>query len=175
MLRTFEPGGWAGGKYLRQLLLDGTPVEPRTELLLFLADRSGHLDMEITPALSRGHHVICERYTDSTLAYQTWGRGIESGSMERILEWCNFPVPDLTILLDVDVGEAMTRLGRRGRPDRMESDGGDFMRRVALGYKELAGRCPGRIVVVDAGESIEQVAESVRQCVEDRLRVFGSR
>lgn len=174
-MRTFEPGGWQGGKHLRQLLLDGIPIEPRTELLLFLADRSGHLDMEIIPALTRGHHVICERYTDSTFAYQSWGRGIEFGNMERILNWCSFPVPDLTILLDVDVKEALARLGRRGLPDRMESDGDDFMRRVALGYKELAKRWPDRIVVVDAGKNIDQVAEAVRKCVEDHLGAFGSR
>lgn len=174
-MRTFEPGGWPGGQALRRLLLDGMPIGARTELLLFLADRSGHLDTEIVPALEHGRHVVCERYTDSTLAYQSWGRGIAPEEIEALLKWCDFPTPDLTILLDIDAEEARSRLTRRGSADRMESDGGAFMAKVARGYRELARRSPERIVVVDAGENAEQVANSVRECVEDRLKVFGRR
>lgn len=180
VLHTFEPGGWDGGKLLRRLLLDGVPIGPRTELLLFLADRSGHLDAEILPALEEGCCVICERYTDSTLAYQSWGRGIDSEILNSLLKWCDFPLPDLTVFLDIDVRTARVRLARRGRPDRVETettetetkgDGESFMERVARGYRELAKRNPGRIVAVDAEGSVEQVAESVRACVEKRLNL----
>lgn len=171
--RTFEPGGWSGGKVLRELLLGGIAVEPRTELLLFLADRSGHLDTEIQPALKRGQWVVCERYTDSTLAYQSWGRGIALTEIEGLLNWCRFLPPDLTVLLDIDADTASSRLRQRGRPDRIESAENDFMARVARGYRELAQRYPERIAVVDATQSVDRVAAAVRNCVEKRVKVFG--
>jgi dTMP kinase len=167
VLRTFEPGGWDGGELLRRLLLGGTPVTPRTELLLFLADRSGHLDAEIVPALLAGRCVVCERYTDSTLAYQSWGRGFALHEVEGVLSWCRFEVPDLTILLDVEPAAARARLERRGRLDRIESESGEegFMERVARGYRELAARHPGRIAVFDASPDARSVFESVRECL----------
>ncbi|MDR1977610.1 MAG: dTMP kinase [Synergistaceae bacterium] len=176
VLRTFEPGGWGGGMLLRRLLLDrtlldGTALTSRTELLLFLADRSGHLDAEILPALERGQWVVCERYTDSTLAYQAWGRGIDAEEIDGLLSWCRFPIPNMTILLDVDEETARSRLSLRGKLDRMESEpDAGFMARVALGYRELARRYPERIVVVDADADVERVAAQVRERVEERLR-----
>jgi dTMP kinase len=167
VLRTFEPGGWSGGALLRQLLLDGMALTSRTELLLFLADRSGHLDSEVLPALNRGQWVVCERYTDSTLAYQSWGRGIAAEEIEGLLAWCRFPVPDMTIFLDVDEETARSRLSARRKLDRMESEGeAGFAARVVLGYRELARRHPGRIVVVDAAADVRRVAEQVRGHVE---------
>ncbi|MDR1732138.1 MAG: dTMP kinase [Synergistaceae bacterium] len=165
VLRTFEPGGWKGGRLLRDLLLGDTPLGLRTELLLFLADRSGHLDAEILPALRQKQWVICERYTDSTFAYQSWGRGGSFSEMESLFQWCRFPVPDLTIFLDIDLDAAFSRLTARGGTDRIESDGRAFMGRVAEGFRELAKRAPERIVTVDAGRSVEQVAENVREHV----------
>ena len=170
VLRTFEPGDWDGGALLRRLLLDGTALTSRTELLLFLADRSGHLDSKVVPALDRGQWVVCERYTDSTLAYQSWGRGIPAEEIEGFSSRCRFLVPDMTILLDVDEETARSRLRSRGKLDRMESGfETDFMARVALGYRELAKRHPERFVVVDAAAEEERVAERVRQCAEQRL------
>ena len=169
ILRTFEPGGWSGGTLLRQLLLGGLPLENRTELLLFLADRSGHLDTEIIPALNSGKWVVCERYTDSTLAYQSWGRGITLGDIERLLSWCRFPSPDLTILLDIDARTARSRLALRGKPDRIESGDSGFMTRVAEGYRELAKCHPERYIVLDAALDVEQVAESVRKRLKEVL------
>ncbi|MCL2010643.1 MAG: dTMP kinase [Synergistaceae bacterium] len=170
VLRTFEPGGWSGGKALRRLLLEEAALTSRTELLLFLADRSGHIDTEISPALQRGRWVVCERYTDSTLAYQSWGRGISFEEMSVLLNWCRFPVPHLTIFLEIDEETAKARLKRRGRTtDRLEAAGDDFMARVACGYKELAERSPDRIVAVNAAPDAEQVAESVREAVEKHL------
>jgi dTMP kinase len=153
------------------LLLEGTTLTSRTELLLFLADRSGHLDSEVLPALNRGQWVVCERYTDSTLAYQSWGRGLPLEEIEGLSAWCRFPVPDMTIFLDVDEETARSRLRMRGKLDRMESEcETDFMARVVSGYRELARRCPRRIVVVDAAADVQKVAEQVRGHVE-RLRL----
>ncbi|MDR2174595.1 MAG: dTMP kinase [Synergistaceae bacterium] len=176
VLRTFEPGGWSGGEFLRRLLLEGSPVTSRTELLLFLADRSGHLDAEIEPALLSGRWVVCERYTDSTLAYQSWGRGIALREVEGFLDLCRFRTPDLTILLDIGAPAARARLERRGRLDRIESeldselDKEGFMARVAQGYRELAKRRPERIAVLDAASDADRVFEAVQECVLRRLR-----
>ena len=169
ILRTFEPGDWEGGPSLRKTLLEGTALTSRTELLLFLADRSGHLDAKISPALRSGRWVVCERYTDSTLAYQSWGRGIAFEEINGLLNWCRFLVPDLTIFLDVDVKTAASRLSRRGRPDRIESGEDGFMARVALGYRELARLNAGRIRTVDAGREVDRVAASIRERVHEYL------
>lgn len=169
-LRTFEPGGWSGGAHLRRLLLEEAALmSSRTELLLFLADRSGHVDTEIIPALQRGQWVICERYTDSTLAYQSWGRGIPFEEISVLLNWCRFPIPDMTIFLEIDEETAKSRVSRRGRLDRLEAAGNDFMARVACGYKELAERSPGRSVVVNAALDVEQVAKNISKAAKKLL------
>jgi dTMP kinase len=173
VLRTFEPGGWRGGALLRELLLGDISIGARTELLLFLADRSGHLDAEILPALKQGRQVVCERYTDSTLAYQAWGRGLPVRDLEGLLKWCHFPTPDLTLLLDIDVETAMSRLKNRGASDRIESDGKRFMTRVAEGYRELARWYCDRVVVVDAACDVEEVTEQVWNCVRARMGTIG--
>jgi dTMP kinase len=173
VLRTFEPGDWEGGAPLRRLLLEGTPLSARTELLLFLADRSGHWDAKIAPALAEGRWVVCERYTDSTLAYQSWGRGVPLGELEGLLRWCRFPEPDWTFFLDIGEEEAAARLRRRGGRDRIEAEGErDFMTRVARGYRELAKRNPGRIVAVDAGADAESVTGRIFGSLARRLREF---
>ena len=169
VLRTFEPGDWGGGAALRRLLLGEEVRDGRTELLLFLADRSGHLESVVTPALSESKVVICERYSDSTLAYQCWGRGLSLDLVKRFLECCHFIEPDVTVLLDLDPAEAERRLGRRGSPDRIESDGRSFMERVSAGYRELARLHPERIVKVDAARSEDEVAASVEAAICSRI------
>lgn len=169
VLRTFEPGGWAGGGLLRSLILGGDVPDDRTELLLFLADRSGHLASVVVPALSAGEIVLCERYSDSTLAYQVWGRGLPEAFAGPLIEACGFVRPDLTVLLDIDVGTAERRLRGRGAADRIESAGAGFMARAAEGYRELARRSPERFVVVDASGSEDEVAALVEAAVRGRL------
>lgn len=168
VLRTFEPGGWGGGA-LRSLILGGEVPDDRTELLLFLADRSGHLASVVRPALSEGRIVLCERYSDSTLAYQVWGRGLPEAFVAPLIEACGFAEPDLTVLLDIDAPTAERRLGRRGEADRIESAGGGFMARVAEGYRELARRSPGRIVVVDAAGTEDEVSARIESAVRGPL------
>ena len=160
VLRTFEPGGWGGGA-LRSLILGGDVPDDRTELLLFLADRSGHLASVVLPALSEGRIVLCERYSDSTLAYQVWGRGLPETFVAPLIAACGFIRPDLTVLLDIDAENAQRRLGRRGGPDRIESAGGGFLSRVAEGYRALARRSPERMVVVDAVGTEDEVSERI--------------
>ncbi|MDR2529820.1 MAG: dTMP kinase [Synergistaceae bacterium] len=162
VLRTFEPGDWDSGPLLRRLLLEGAGITPRTELLLFLADRAGHVDAKIRPALEKGVWVVCERYTDSTLAYQSWGRDLSFEDTRRFLDCCRFPEPDMTLLLDIEAAAAAARLEQRGGLDRIESGGSDFMARVAGGYRELARMSPERFEVVDAGMDAEAVAAAVR-------------
>jgi len=169
VLRTFEPGGWHGGESLRRLLLEGVELTARTELLLFLADRSGHVDTEIAPALKKGQWVVCERYTDSTLAYQAWGRGISFDEIAFLLSWCRFPAPDLTFFLDLDENTARSRVAQRGGVDRFEATENSFMSRVNLGYRELSRRSPGRITVLNAESDIAQVAENIRHAVAARF------
>ncbi|GHS86509.1 thymidylate kinase [Synergistales bacterium] len=176
-IRTFEPGGWSGGALLRRLLLDEkNAIAPDTELLLFLADRSAHLDSVISPALSEGKWVVCERYTDSTLAYQSFGRGIGLDRIESFLNVCKFREPDLTIFLDIEVSLAEARLRERGKLDRIESsEGGGFMSKVAHGYRELAKRHVERIVTVDARGDALSVGVRVREAVTRRFGVAETR
>ncbi|MBR1672990.1 MAG: dTMP kinase, partial [Fretibacterium sp.] len=89
--RTFEPGGWNGGRALRSLVLEGEVTGAETELLLFLADRSGHLASVVRPALAAGRAVLCERYSDSTWAYQVGGRGLDPVKVRGLMELCGFP------------------------------------------------------------------------------------
>ena len=168
VLRTFEPGGWGGGA-LRSLILAGDVPDDRTELLLFLADRSGHLASVVLPALSEGRIVLCERYSDSTLAYQVWGRGLSEAFVATLIASCGFVTPDLTVLLDVDAGTAERRLEGRGSSDRIESTGRAFMTRVAEGYRELALRSPERIVAVDAAGTEDEVGAWVESAVLEPL------
>ena len=168
--RTFEPGGWGGGKTLRSLVLEGEIADAETELLLFLADRSGHLTSVIRPALEAGRAVLCERYSDSTWAYQAGGRGVPLEKLRGLMELCGFPAPDLTVFLEISPEGAAERLVSRGKADRIEAGGLAFMARVAGAYAELAKAHPGRIVTVSAAGSEEEVALRVQREVDRALR-----
>lgn len=158
---TKEPGGWRGGEALRTLLLEGCLAHPLSELLLFLADRGEHVRQVIHPALAAGQIVLCERYSDSTLAYQSWGRGIASERIEDLLRWADFPVPDITFLIDLPTEEACVRLRRRGTPDRLEREGRTFLDRVRKGFSVLAAREPHRIVALDGMKPVGEIADEM--------------
>lgn len=161
VLWTKEPGGWPGGEKLREFLLEGAPRHPLTESFIFIADRCEHVEKVIKPALEAGRIIICERYSDSTLAYQSWGRGIPLEKLEELLRWCAFPVPDRTLLLDLSPEKAYDRLSRRGGLDRLEEEGIHFLEKVREGYQFLARRDAGRIVVLDGDRPAETVAEEI--------------
>ncbi|MEX0675117.1 MAG: dTMP kinase [Gaiellaceae bacterium] len=163
---TREPGGTELGERVRELLLSGEDISAWAEAALFASARAELVERVIRPALDRGADVICDRYLDSSLAYQGIARGLGVG---RVLE-LNRPaigdlLPDLTFLLLVDPEVAVKRAG--ADPDRIEREGAEFRAEVDRAYRELAGAFAGRIVALDgsrpATEIAERVAEQVRQ------------
>ena len=167
-LLTREPGSKGLGVKLREILLnyDGE-VSPTCESFLFLADRAQHVDCIIKPALEEGTIVLCDRHTDSTVAYQGYGRGLD---LEQIYKLNNIATsglkPDLTVVLDVDVETSQARVGKE--KDRMESAGIEFFERVRKGFLEIAKQEPSIVKVIDSTQSIEdihkQVVELIQKC-----------
>jgi dTMP kinase len=168
-----EPGGTDVGERIRALLKDpGTDLSPRAELLLFCAARAELCARLVRPALESGRDVVCDRFVDSTVAYQGAGRGIGTDPVERLNEiaiaGC---LPDLTVLLRIDPEDAeargQQRLARGGADgsDRFEGEGIEFQRLVAAAYDDLAARHPERIVVVDADGEVAQVHVRVMEAV----------
>ena len=158
---TREPGGTELGERIRDLVLHGGHVAPWAEALLYAASRAQHVEEVIKPALGRGASVICDRYLDSSVAYQGVGRGL---GLERVLELNLDAVggllPDRTFLLALDPAELTARLAEQ-QPDRLEREGDDFHARVAEGYRELAARFPDRIVVLDGTRPPDELAKEV--------------
>ena len=167
-LWTREPGGWQGGNQIRALLLEGNLKNSVSEIMLFLADRCEHIAQVIMPALQNGMSVVCERYNDSTLAYQCWGRGIDRAGVEKLIEWCALPVPDLTIWLDVPLSLARERVCSRGESDRIESEKAQFHQRVALGFEALCRECPERIVRFDATMMPDELESTLEVLLKSR-------
>lgn len=166
VLITREPGAKGLGEDIRKILLDYKgPVSERCESLLFLADRAQHVDNMILPAIKNGQIVLCDRYTDSTVAYQGYGR---QQNLERIKKLNDFATnllkPDLTFVFDIDVETSMQRVGKE--KDRMESEGKEFHNRVRNGYLKLAEEEPNRIKVLDAAKSIDEIHEEVVNILE---------
>ena len=164
-LLTREPGSKGLGEKIREILLnyDGE-VSPVCESFLFLADRAQNVDCLIKPALEEGTIVICDRHTDSSVAYQGYGRGLD---VDRICKLNNIATsglkPDLTIVLDVDVETSQARVG--AEKDRMESAGMEFFERVRKGYLEIAKQEPERVKVVDSTQSIEEIHKQILELV----------
>lgn len=137
-ISTYEPGGWDGGKTLREFILSGKDYGPMSELLLFLADRSEHVRRLIAPELSQGHNVICERWNDSTLAYQSGGHELDIHQAQKLISACNFPEPDIKILLDIAPELAYSRITSRS-PDKFEAEGLSLMKKVSDYYRSQEG------------------------------------
>jgi dTMP kinase len=163
-LATQEPGGTAIGRSVRALLLDPANhgMTARAELLLYFADRAQHVAEVVRPALALGRVVLCDRYVDSTLAYQGYGRGLPLDAIRAVAEVATGGLtPDLTLLLDVDVETGLARAGRRGAHDRLEAESVAFHERVRVGYQELARSEPRRWRIVDARGDHDGVYERV--------------
>ncbi|MBK8248820.1 MAG: dTMP kinase [Gemmatimonadetes bacterium] len=165
-----EPGGTPLGDEIRRLLLDAPhDVSARAEALLFMASRAQLVDDVIRPRLREGAVVLTDRFFLSTYAYQVAGRGLDEGAVRRANEFAtNTLVPDLTLLLDLPVGEGTRRAAARGEPDRLERAEAEFHRRVALAFREFAsagwqGQHPecGPIVLVDAAGAESEVEERI--------------
>lgn len=161
VLVTREPGAKGLGEKLRDILLNYEgEVSNRCESFLFLADRAQHIDTIVKPALAKGQIILCDRHTDSTVAYQGYGRGIDIEQINRLNEIATDGLkPDLTFVFDIDIETSMSRVGTE--KDRMESAGNDFFNRVRNGYLEIAKNEPQRVKVIDATKTVDRVFDSV--------------
>ena len=164
VVATREPGGTPLGERLRELLL-GEAMSTSAEALLVFAARQEHVLHVIEPALLRGQDVVCDRFTDATLAYQGAGKGIPRDRLEALAQWVHPGLaPDLTLLLDLPAEVAAQRMQAQGRTaDRFERESQEFFARVRRQYLELAREQPRRWRVIDANRSLEQVSEDVMQ------------
>lgn len=174
VLVTREPGGTPLGEAIRELLLDPRHhgMSSRAEALLYAAARAQLVELVIRPALEDGQVVLCDRYLDSSLAYQGYGRGLGHDDIISLNVWgtdCLFP--DLTLFLDLDDSVRTGRLD--AVPDRLEAENEQFHRRVADGFRELLTLHPHRIRRVDAGGAETEVQERVRAVVEEELELFS--
>ena len=177
---TREPGGTSIGDQVRKILLDpaNSSLDPTAELLLYAAGRAQHLSEIIMPAIADGTNVLCDRFSDATLAYQGYGRGLDTEmirSLDRIVT--AGMRPDLTLLFDIEAATGIARA--RGRNNsrgleaeaRFENEELAFHERVRQGYLTLVAQEPDRIRVVDASSSAEAIQAKVRMIVDERLRI----
>jgi dTMP kinase len=176
IIKTREPGGSELGASIRSLLLDhkGIAISPRSELFLFLADRAHHVDALILPELKEGKIVLCDRFTDSTIAYQGAARGLAG---DQLKELCDFAAaslkPDLTFYLDIDPAIGLKRLSTtRCFPDRIEQENLDFHHLIRASYLQIAKEESERVKVIDATLPVDQVKT---QALDSIHALFSSR
>jgi len=175
-LLTQEPGATAIGRAIRSLLLDvgHKGMAPQTEVLLFFADRAQHVTEVVRPALAAGRIVVSDRYVDSSMAYQGYGRGIDLELIRVVARAATGGlVPDLTVFIDVAVEVGLARVGKRGRHDRLEAEVRDFHERVRDGYREMAAAEPARWVCIDGEADADVVERQVLAAVAARGIMAG--
>lgn len=173
--QTREPGGTAIGEQVRAVVHnpDNTKMADRTEILLYAASRAQLVAEVIRPALAAGQIVIADRYADSTLAYQGYGRGLDLVMVRQLVDIATGGLrPDLTLYLDIDPETGLRRRQRDGGAEwnRLDAAALDFHRRVREGYHRLIEEEPRRWVVVDGGEAVDVIQRAIRKAVDDRLR-----
>ncbi len=172
VVKTREPGGTKIGDQIREVLvrMDNTELHPRTEILLFLAARAQLVEELIVPNLQQGKIILCDRYGDSTLAYQGYGHGLDLDSLRSMLHFATGGLkPDLTILLDVDVLTGLKRKKVKEEWNRLDAFELSFHERVREGYHILAKKEPDRWKIVDATQEPEEVQKEIRTLVLDAL------
>lgn len=173
VVRTREPGGTEIGEKLRSLVLDHGHghIDARTEALIFAASRAAHVHQVIMPALARGDVVICDRYIDSSVAYQGVGRGLGAQSVLDLNLWAVENLrPDLTVLLDVDHVEGRGRRTSTAAPeDRMESEPDSFHEQIRAAFRQQAASNPGQYLVLNASDPVGVLAKTILEAVRDRL------
>ncbi|HSX12619.1 MAG TPA: dTMP kinase [Rhabdochlamydiaceae bacterium] len=160
VLKTKEPGGSPAGAAIRQLLLHSqTPLSKRCELFLFLADRAEHVDKVIVPALEKGEIVLCDRFNDSTIAYQAGARGIDEQQVRALCTIaCNALEPELTLYLDLDPKIAFERMRNMGKAkDQIEAEDRAFHIKIRAAFHQIAKKEPRRFVLIDASQPPESV------------------
>lgn len=173
---TREPGGTELGRQIRSVLFDSEPPSPRTEALLFAADRAHHVASLVDPSLEAGNIVITDRYIDSTIAYQAAGRSFDPTTILALSKWATQGlVPHLTIVLDIDPETAATRMGERGENNYLDEESQQFHQRVRQTYLSRAHKEPDRYVVLDAAVSADELTAEILTAIRHRLpRNLGS-
>ena len=157
VMQTREPGGTPVAERLRTVLLS-EPMQPSTELLLAFAARAEHLTVAIQPALAAGKYVVCDRFTDSTYAYQGGGRGLDWGEIAQLEQVVQHGLqPDLTIFFDLSAEKAAARRAKARQADRFEAETIEFFTRVRQAYLRRIGEQPARFLIIDAEASIEDI------------------
>jgi dTMP kinase len=174
VLTTREPGGTPISEQIRTILFDlkNTQMVPRTEILLFLASRAQLVEQVIRPYLAGGGIVLCDRYADSTVAYQGYGHQVNLDQLKVLIDFATGGLkPDLTILLDLEVEEGLRRREQGGDWNRLDAYAQAFHQRVRQGFLELARQEPRRWVTIDAGRPADQVQAAVRREVARCLEI----
>jgi len=170
---TREPGGTRLGQHLRELLLhwdEKDLLSDRAELLLYAADRAGHVEELLKPHLERGNIILCDRFTDSTVAYQGYGRGLDLAEIDALNRIATGGLePDLTLWLDVPVEAGLSRVQARGKGDRIERADLAFHRRVREGFAHLARTHPHRILCVEGNRDCDRVTRDIQMILTQHL------
>jgi len=166
-----EPGSTALSERIRKILLDKKlSIDPISEMHLYLAARAGLVREVITPALKRGEIVVCDRFYDSTTAYQGYGRGLDIALIKKLnAQAIGSCIPDLTFLVDVDYATSLSR--RKKTSDRLESESRAFFKRVREGFLEIARTGKKRVVVLDGKKSIDELFKEVTVCLSRKLKL----
>lgn len=174
VLTTREPGGVLIGEKIREVILDPshTEMDPKTELLLYIASRRQHLVEKVLPALAAGKLVIMDRFIDSSVAYQGFGRGLDIDAIDWLNEFATDGLkPDLTLYFDIEVEEGLARIAANSdrEVNRLDMEGLDLHRKVRQGYLTLIEREGDRIEKIDASLPLDQVIENTQQLLFDRM------
>lgn len=171
VLFTREPGGTPAGEALREILLNpATQVSLRTETLLMFAARQQHLETVILPALKNGTHVVSDRFTDATFAYQGGGRGVPLQDIATLEHWVQGDFrPDLTLLLDVPLEVSMARINQTREKDRFEQEEAEFFNRVREVYLQRANEQPERYAVIDSSQSLDAVKNQIETVLDSHF------
>ena len=175
VLATREPGGTKLGRNLRDILLfsEKDSIDIGTELLLYEADRIQHVKEVIFPALEKGINVLCDRFFDSTTAYQVYGRGLDYELVQKINEFASCGLePDLTFLLQIPVSEGLKRANSSGVADRLEKEDLEFHEKVKNGFLKIADQNPERFSLIADGESIDNIHSEILGIVSKVFRWF---
>ena len=178
VLETREPGGSDGAEEIRKLLVEGAPDrwDAETESLLHFAARRDHLVKTIVPALEAGNWVLCDRFADSTIAYQGYGHGVSRKALDQLYDLVSHGLsPDLTFILDLAVDAGLDRASRRAlagvavQEDRYERMDLVFHERLRAGFREIAAREPQRCVVLDGGRDEDAIFAKIQSIIEERF------
>jgi dTMP kinase len=172
VVTTREPGGSPGAEAIREMIVKGAVERwsPVAEALLMFAARADHIEKTINPARARGAVVLCDRFADSTMAYQGVAGGLGRDKVDGLRSLVvGEDGPDLTFILDIPVDLGLARAADRGGDNRFEAKGGDYQRKVRQAFLDIAAKEPRRCIVIDASRPIEVVAADIAESVKDRL------